>query len=582
MSRWSGLLAVTSSLALGACASAGGGSTASSTPPPLPPQTLKQALNSNQNFANDAGSIALSLDTSTGAVQSGTNQSPALTVRYDASTGDYILTMGADSESFGPSDLQANSVSGRPYYSKSNTDNLVLISSSPSSGITYTYGGLGAWQQNTVNAGIQNITFTTFTYGLQTSAAAVPRTGTASFSIDVIGAVAPSGQAPIAIGGPGEFNVDFQTGVFSAHAFTDTINVVTGAGTTGGIVFAAAGHLSGVDSTFSGESSFEDGSINMGGPLAGRFYGPKGQEVGASFSGSQSDGGTMAGSFYGSESTTSPTANLALTNIIADQSFPALSEVLEIYPGAPGTTNVLSTSGQSDVNLNKDGSFTFLPPFSNQTNATFTAADKIPSALPNFTTYQTTVVGSMFSNNEPTQIQQYNAGPTNTELALTYTTFGIWQQDNLGGSQNEQDRVFYTYGVKTLQSIAQHLTGEGHYSGVVYGGAIDRSNGQQFNVTGSTSFDVNFSSQTFTSAFNLNGAGLNGAANRNFGDFNATGTIAYDQNVGTVTQAGVDVGGISVQFNGPTAEELGAAFHASQGGLGATTFISGVMAAKKN
>jgi hypothetical protein len=592
---WGVALVFGVALTLGACASGGNnssvGSTGSSTPPPPPPppppatQTLGQALSGSPDLTNNAASIQVALSTPAGVVQNGTSQSPSLTVHYDAASAAYTLTLGSGSESFAASDLQTSSTAIQSVYEKSNTDSLNLFAGSPTSGKSYVYGGMGAWQQNTTSGSVQNTTFTTFAFGLQTPAAAVPRTGAAEFDVDVVGAVTEPGQAPLYIGGPGDFDVDFLSGVFSLSATTNQTNVVSEATTTGGIYVTGAGHLSSTGATFSGTSSFWDSSYNLGGPMSGRFYGPNGQELGGSFSGSDNNGGTMAGSFYGTQSTTAPSSNLTLTNLIADQRFSTLGQVLEIGNGTGGVVvDISSQPGGISLQQNTDGTFTTYPAFSNETRASFTAANKVASPLPNFTTYQTTVVDATSGDSEPTEVEAYNVGASNSELALTYTSLGIWRQSNIAGN-NEQDTIYYVYGIQTPQTIVQHLTGQGQYSGVVYGGAVDGTNGQQFNLTGSSTFDVNFSSQSFTGGFNLNGTGMNGAPNRNLGAFNFTGQIGYSQNTGVITQAGSNVGSLALLFNGPAAEELGASFQAVVGGNGAalsSTYISGVMAAKKN
>jgi hypothetical protein len=207
----------------------------------------------------------------------------------------------------------------------------------------------------------------------------------------------------------------------------------------------------------------------------------------------------------------------------------------------------------------------------------------VASSRPNFTTYQKAVRGA------PTELDIYKVGSSNTELALTYTSFGIWSQGSTQPGM-ELDQIFIPYGLATDVNVLLGMTGEGHYSGVAYGSAIDGAQLTRYDLTGTSSFDVNFSSHTFSGSFDLNGAGLNGAANRGFGTFDFSGTLwgqTVQDNEGTVTQAGASLGNINVQFNGPKADEVGAGFNLtipdSTGGVElSSTKIGGVLVAKHN
>ncbi len=113
---------------------------------------------------------------------------------------------------------------------------------------------------------------------------------------------------------------------------------------------------------------------------------------------------------------------------------------------------------------------------------------------------------------------------------------------------------------------------------------MDGSTAQQFDLKGATTFDVNFSNQSFTSSFNLDGTGLKGAPNRNFGSFNAAGQITFDGTPAAVTQAGTKVGTLNLDFHGPLAEEIAAGFNIQIPGAEIVhpNILVGVMAAKKN
>jgi hypothetical protein len=187
----------------------------------------------------------------------------------------------------------------------------------------------------------------------------------------------------------------------------------------------------------------------------------------------------------------------------------------------------------------------------------FTPADIVTSSMPNFTTYKTTVSGA------PIELDIYKTGSSNTELALTYTDLGIWSEGAQQPTQVFNNYHYFVFGMPTPQAIISGQTGSAQYTGVVYGGAVDVTQMAQYNLTGTSSFDVNFSTQTLSGDLNLTGTRVGGGPTATFDNFTFAGAIPASNsgtNALTITQDGVNVGQIQSQFFGPRSEEIGGIF----------------------
>jgi hypothetical protein len=308
--------------------------------------------------------------------------------------------------------------------------------------------------------------------------------------------------------------------------------------------------------------------------------------LGATFSGNDGMGTTVAGSIYGTYEGAA-TENLTLTDIIANQTFdiPQISTLQSEIP-SPGSAMTVNNGGWpapevAEVALGTDGSVKFGTGGVAGAGETFTSADQVASSRPNFTAYQGTFGG------QPTELDVYNVGPTNSELDLTYTSFAMWSQGtSQPGSQYEQ--AYASYGLATDADILHGMTGQATYNGVAYGGATDGTLGTRYNLTGTSSFDVDFTDHAYTGSLSLNGTGIDGAANRNFGTFTFSGVVSAvgypPPNSGTFNLTNA-YGSLAIQFNGPKAEEIGGTFSMDLSNISAQpgdTLLSGAVAAKRN
>lgn len=579
-------------LSLCGCGSDGGGGVASTPAPPVatptPTNTSISDLRASQSFTNDAARTTLAINLTSKTDVSAQAAAVPLSVRYDASTGSYAITSGSVTETFATADKQATSSAGETKYmhrSGSESSYLTLATTPYSSSTPNQYVGLGYYQHNTVNGDQQGTNFTTFTYGLDTPATGVPRSGTGTFNTDVFGLESVPGAEPEVFQGRGRFDVDFANSLFSTQTSVTRTGLITGSAVVGGgIDLSGGGRLAASDGTFSGSVVYSSGSTQIGGQITGRFYGPSAQEIGASFSGSASNGSAFNGSLTGQRDTSLTPVNISFATLVTPQLFYADSTTLTVrtprnggtpvvsdYPGALG--NAVSRSQFTDKT---SGNVSFGPPSSNLAGGDYTVTSIVPGDS-NFTSYARTISG------QPTRLELYKPGSGNKELALTYASFGRYSTSiDTDPLQSELDKVFFVYGFNTPSGLFANRTGTASYTGVAYGAGADQS-GTIYDVTGTSSLAVNFSSQSLSGSLTL--TGKSNAGTIDYGSFALAGNLySYNsQSVASIARAGGSSAGAAlINFYGPSAEEAGGIFRLRvPDGAGANTLINGAMVLKR-
>ena len=556
-------------LALGLSACGGGGSGGvASTPPPPPPPVAKNTnitdLKASQAFKNDAAGMNVDFDLTTNTGIKGELRPAPLSISYDASSQSYTVSADGISQAFAPADIISNSQGEARY--KTNNSYLTLVTTPYTGSVSNKYVGLGFWQTNTVSGSNQNMEFYTFTYGLDTPASGVPRTGKGGFTTDVFGVVSAPGVEPRAFQGPGTFAVDFASGVFSTHSYLTETGLVTGAGTTGGgIELTGAGYLSASDGTFSGNALYGSSYGQAAGPLNGRLYGPNGEELGGSFSGANSNGMTVVGSFTGQSDPTVQIPNLSLTDMTQQQSF--YVHFTDNWVG--------------NLNWQNSETFSFSPPTSDLYGGQFTINDKVSSKDPNFTEYQKTFSSSYDS--QDVTLQLYKPGSGNGELALTYASFVHYSTVLNYGSGPRPVDLYGAYGFETPNGMLAGKTGTGTYNGVVYGMGRMLNANTSYDIRGSSQFTVDFGAQDFTGFLAMTGTPSDGSSMIDFGQYDISGQLGYTGASGTLTHGGSYVSDVFPIFYGPDGEEIVMpfGFTVPTGASGAGMNVFGVAAAKR-
>ena len=588
---WGIALSGAAGIVLSGC---GGGDGVSSTPtpvaapPPAPVNTTITDLRASQSFTNDAAKTDVSFNlTSKTTIMAKAANAP-LTISYDAASNSYLVTSSGTAETFTSTDKQLGTIPGEARYSHRSvtSSSYLTLVTTPYYGTTSNrYVGLGYLQRNAVSGDRQDTGFATFTYGLDTAASGVPKAGSGKFATDVFGLESVPGSEPNVFQGRGRFDVDFVNGLYSTTTSVTRTGLISGQGVVGGgIDLTGGGRLASTNGTFSGEVVYSNGSRQIGGVLAGRFYGPNGEEIGASFYGSASDGSAFNGSLTGQHDATLSPVNISFARLVTPQLFYADATTLTVltartgevrqifdYPGLLG-----SGVSRSQFNDKTSGNVSFGPPTSNLAGGDYTVT-AIVGGDANFTSYARTIAG------QSTRLELYKTGADNRELALTYASFGRYSTSiDSDPIQTEADRVFFVYGFNTPNGLFANRTGTASYAGVAYGAGANPA-GTLYDVTGSSRLTVDFGSQSLSGSLSLRGT--NGLSSIDYGAFGFAGKLFSYGSSATADisrTAGASLGSMLINFYGPSAEEVGGLYRLRvPDGVGANTLITGAMVAKK-
>jgi hypothetical protein len=517
---------------------------------------------------------------SDGIVTTTSQKRTTVEVRYDAVSKSYTITADARSQTFAPSDIQTGTFPGEVRYAKQGAGNdyLTLVTTPYyGGGASNRYVGMGYWQRNNIAGSDQATQFHTFAYGFDTAASGVPRSGSARWATDIFGLLTAPGDELRTVQGRGSFDVDFGAGVFTAFANLDEFDFITGGGRVGSLRFRAGGQL-GSGSAFDGDFSYASGSNGtLGGAIAGQFYGPAAEEMGAAFN-AAGNGAVLTGAMTGQRDTSTPPATQTLLNV---QSTQRLASTMANFmtatrAGETGFVDVKAFAGNSgsvtiapgEVVEISDGAYSYVP----------TSVDQVNDGRAEFTTYRGHVAGS------PVEVSFYRVGNGNSELALTYLSFATWTRttEDSAAQRTNVDKRYLPYGIATPRELLSGRTGTATYRGLVYGSGA-KLDGTHYDVGGTSQFDVDFSNTSYTGALALNGKTSTGAVT-NFGSYGFAGTM----NEGALARAGFDgmLAGfnyIEPSFYGSSGQEIGAVFQLSIGAQGSVNNvqITGVALAKQ-
>ncbi|QHL89963.1 hypothetical protein GVO57_02885 [Sphingomonas changnyeongensis] len=169
------------------------------------------------------------------------------------------------------------------------------------------------------------------------------------------------------------------------------------------------------------------------------------------------------------------------------------------------------------------------------------------------------------SGNRDDELILFNPGSGNTQLALTYVSYGAWQALTDNGATSTLATQYFVFGIR--QSPTQPSTGSASYT-TKPDGLWVTPNGV-YSLSGTSSFTANFSAMTVSTQLNLTGTlATDSSTTRSLGTFNGTGTIAALGGgfTGSFTQSGTDAGGNTYSggftgaFFGPQGQEVGYSF----------------------
>ena len=274
-----GLFVLASTFALAACGGGEGGGVASTPTTPSAPTLPGTGTNASlvgtlqsENFANIA-SAGLASISRLNAVPTFDHGAITLQVVYDAATKSYALKTGATSETFAPADKDASlsnaAVTTYKHLKGADASYLTLTVPGTASGQTR-YVGAGFWQRSVTSAATLDVAVDTFVYGAAT--ASPPRTGSASYGVNLVGVALTNALDVYGLAGSGRLFADFGSGKVALDA-----DYAINGGTQKLIGFAS---IAADGKGFSGK--FDSGYRGWApGTWQGGFFGPDAAEVGA-------------------------------------------------------------------------------------------------------------------------------------------------------------------------------------------------------------------------------------------------------------------------------------------------------------
>lgn len=277
--------------ALAGCGGGGVSSTPTPTPSPAPTPTPTPAnttltdLRFDQNFAARAAQNPYTID-ATGAGAPGTGSGNGdIQLRYNAAARSYTVSTGSRADAtFAAADRNAaQSNATISVYEKTIggvSHNLVLFNPGAANPVlALTYASYGAWQTILPAQDKFNVNTTYLVFGINTAAADMPRTGSATYRTNVDGTFAGS-TGVYSLGGNSSFSANFAAGTIAFSVTPVGSNILNGSAKTFGTI-SGTGTITGGTSAFTGTAGANGNGYSMG--LIGDFFGPAAAEMGGTF-----------------------------------------------------------------------------------------------------------------------------------------------------------------------------------------------------------------------------------------------------------------------------------------------------------
>lgn len=168
------------------------------------------------------------------------------------------------------------------------------------------------------------------------------------------------------------------------------------------------------------------------------------------------------------------------------------------------------------------------------------------------------------SGNKRENLVLFNPGAANTELALTYASYGALQTIVDKGTSVDVDTAFFAFGVQTAAADMPR-TGSSSYRTKIDGQFSDA--GGVYALSGPSTFSANFGAGTVAFTMDLTGQNVVNGLRKSLGTHSIDGSIQYGNQFGGSSGVGSTyttvVGG---HFYGPAAAEIGGTFSVVGGG----------------
>ena len=524
----------------------------------------------------DFANVAVAETVPSGAA--GTAAASTLVVHYDAASKTYTISnaTAGRSQSFGPNTQQTDTGSLITYRKTDGgtTDTLVLTHPTAFGKGGYQWVGAGLWRRARTGA---TGTVDAFAYGVQTDAAAVPRTGTGYYGLTLQGTGAWERGATSATG-YGAMTADFAKGTVAGTGQADATDAATGSWVDR-YDWSFTGSIGSTARAVGGTFALTTGNGSTTGPLRGWFYGPTAQEFGATVIGrgtSHQGAGVFAGVLLGSQTRYDNFAT-SLTALRGDQSFGTLSTFAR-SDFAPDGHYVRSYTNNDGISIDykaATGLFVVRDTFNDTVLARTAALTSARLTNTRFLGYA--AKAPLYGGTLRTDLQLFRRGADNPQIALTYTSFAhLFSTFTSATNDVEKIDQWMLFGLPT-ESGNTPRTGTATYTGVLYGSAVVDGHGVRtpgYDVVGTAQFTADFSAQVLTGGtlkpVLVDASGVRkslGTLTMGRNEITSVGYPGSDTKLGVGAYAGVDgdlaQGDVNLLFYGPKANELGGTFSLS-------------------
>lgn len=585
---------------LAACGGGGGGGGSgpvvsvpapapSPSPTPPPPSTPSLGVVSGEtSFANFAAHTTQQLAGPDDTVTATATARTDLTFRYNAGTGTYTVSANGAASSFGEAQRTGQNESGDITYRRATSDGfdiLTLFNPATLGGAGTRYVTAGLWQRRVERAAdTADFQFDVFVYGFPTPPSGVPVSGSATYAVDLFGVASPVGAFPRSVIGDGTLSLDFAQGLFAASGEAGEYNNDADYSSccTG---WRASGYLSS-SGALTGNFGYDGRDrYSYQAAILGALYGPDGSELGLNLVGGDGADATFAGFLVGARSKAG-----------IDVVLSALQRGERSYFTFQGTSVASRRAGQSAA---ESGAYYFPATFgriefganeavtprfgisdSRFSDVTFAPGDRQGGeSNTRFDVYR------VRNANGDYRLEMFKPGPANSEIALTYSSFGHWQENRaIGDYADQQLSTWFSYGVRTAAGTLPK-TGSAHYNAAVLGSGTRLTDFAALTLSGSAFIDVDFATATISGMLDADAR----TASQALIDlpqmtFRSTDN-AYAFDTLLFNAPGHSPGSIRGSLYGPGGEEIGGSFEfytrAGEGGQADATY-SGVFYGKKD
>lgn len=268
--------------------------------------------------------------------------------------------------------------------------------------------------------------------------------------------------------------------------------------------------------------------------------------------------------------------NATLVNLQVSQTFEGLGTVNRFTAAAnTSATSNRQPLSSGPVQVRYDatsGAYTIIT--NTLPDTTFTSSDRSAADSTAVITAYSKSTGSKTDN-----LGLFNPGTGNTQLALTYASYGGWQSTSANGSATDVSTTYFVYGIKTAPGDLP-TSGTASYRTTLDG--VFAGNSGVYTLSGNSGITADFAAGTIDFSLNPTGRNIVDGSSKVFGAILGSGTIASGTTGFTGTSDAVSMNGYTAtlagQFYGPQGAEVGSTFKLT----GADGQGSGVIIGKKN